>query len=68
MDYFDNLTKLAMTLTDEAGQQLDDTKDLAAKIEVTLHALKGMKEDIMDELFDMNEAIADADGDEEAIL
>lgn len=46
---------------------MDDTKDLASKMEVTILALKGMKEDVMDEILDMNEAIEDADGDEEAI-
>lgn len=67
MGYFDNLVLLSNTLTQEATDQMDDTKDLASKMEVTIHALKGMKEDVMDEILDMNEAIEDADGDEEAI-
>lgn len=46
---------------------MDETKDLRSKMETTVHALKGMKEDVMDEILDMNEAIEDADGDEEAI-
>lgn len=53
MGYFDELVKSASQLTDEAGVQLDDTKELANKFDTVIKQLKEQRDmDMMDAIND----------------